>query len=67
MAPILQRAAAECNSASAGVVPVVKDLRSSSVKVSTLSGDWIRGKISFTISFSELPSTLSVFQRILAL
>lgn len=67
MDPTLQRTTVERNSASAGVVSVVKDLHSSSIKVSIVSGDWIRGKISCAISFPELPSTLSVFQRILAL
>lgn len=67
MDPTLQRATVERNSASAGVASVVKDLHSSSIKVSIVSGDRIRGNISCAISFPELPSTLSVLQRILAL
>lgn len=58
MDPISQRATAEHNIASAGVT-VVKDLHSSSIKVSIVAGHWIRGKISFTISCSEPPLTLS--------
>lgn len=53
MDPTLQRATVERNSASAGVASVVKDLHSSSIKVSIVSGDRIRGNISCAISFPE--------------
>lgn len=69
MDPILFRATLEPDSASAGVIPGVKDLHSSSssTSVSIVSRDWIRGNIRFAFWVSELPSTLWVFQRILAL
>lgn len=65
MNSILQRAAAEGSSPSAGVVPVLKYLRSSSIKVSIVSSSWIRGKISFSGLLSELPpSVLSRLENI---
>lgn len=66
MNSILQRPTAEGSSQAAGSFPVVKDLHSS-IKVSIVSSDWIRSKMSFSVLLSELPSMLLVFSGILAL
>lgn len=60
MNSILQRDAAEGSSQSAGIVPVLKYLRSSSIKVSIVSSSWIRGEIGFSVLLFELPPMLWV-------